>query len=89
MKDLLLVELTRLRWRRAVACLLVACLLVPAAIWVGTAWDTRPFSDSAPKIARASVDFPEPDSPTMPIEPPASSAKLTSDTAVTGRPSTS
>ncbi|KRE96243.1 hypothetical protein ASG76_04200 [Nocardioides sp. Soil774] len=45
MKDLLRVELTRLRWRRAVVVLVAACLLVPAAIWVGTAWSTRPFSD--------------------------------------------
>lgn len=46
MKDLLVVELTRLRWRRAVVVLLVACLLVPIAIWVSTAWSTRPFSDA-------------------------------------------
>ena len=62
MKDLLLVELTRLRWRRAVACLLVACLLVPAAIWVGTAWDTRPFSDTdiaeAERLAQYEADQP-------------------------------
>ena len=38
MRELLHVELTRLRWRRAVVVLLLACLLVPAAIWVGTAW---------------------------------------------------
>ena len=46
MKDLLLVELTRLRWRRAVVVLLLGCLLVPAAIWAGAAWGTRPFSDA-------------------------------------------
>lgn len=45
MKELLHVELTRLRWRRAVVVLLLACLLVPAAIWLGTAWSTRPISD--------------------------------------------
>ena len=45
-KNLLLVELTRLRWRRAVVVLLVACLLVPVAIWLGAAWNTRPFSDA-------------------------------------------
>ena len=51
MKDLLRVELTRLRWRRAVVVLLAACLLAPAAIWVGTAWSTRPFS--ADEVAAA------------------------------------
>ena len=39
---------------------------------VGTSWT----------MARASVDLPDPDSPTMPIEVPASTARLTSSTAV-------
>lgn len=51
MRNLLLVELTRLRWRRAVVVLLVACLLVPIAIWLGTAWNTRPFADA--EVAQA------------------------------------
>lgn len=37
MRDLLRVELTRLRWRRAVVVLLLGCLLVPVAIWAATA----------------------------------------------------
>ena len=41
---LLLVELTRLRWRRAALILLAACFLVPAIIWGGMAWGTRPYS---------------------------------------------
>lgn len=48
---LLHVELTRLRWRRAVLCLLAACLLVPALIFAVTAWDTRPVSGG--ELARA------------------------------------
>ena len=62
MKNLLLVELTRLRWRRAVVVLLVACLLVPVAIWLGTAWNTRPFSDAdiaaAERLAQTEADQP-------------------------------
>lgn len=41
---LLRVELTRLRWRRAALILLAACFLVPAIIWGGMAWGTRPYS---------------------------------------------
>jgi len=41
---LLGVELTRLRWRRAVLILLAVCFLVPAIIWGGLAWGTRPYS---------------------------------------------
>lgn len=62
MKDLLLVELTRLRWRRAVVVLLVACLAVPVVIWAGAAWSTRPFSDAevaqAERLAAADADQP-------------------------------
>ncbi len=42
---LLGVELTRLRWRRACLVLMVASVLVPALIWAGTVWGTRPYSD--------------------------------------------
>jgi len=38
------VELTRLRWRRAVIVLVACCFLVPALIWAGLAWNTRPYS---------------------------------------------
>ena len=36
------VELTRLRWRRAVTILLAGCVLVPALVWFGLVWGTRP-----------------------------------------------
>ena len=42
----LLVELTRLRWRRAVLLLLVAAVVLPAMLLASTAWSTRPMSDS-------------------------------------------
>lgn len=48
---LLRVELTRLRWRRAVLVLLTACLVVPALIFATTAWSTRPVSGA--ELARA------------------------------------
>ena len=48
---LLGVELTRLRWRRAVLLLLLACLVVPALIFAVTAWNTRPVSGD--ELARA------------------------------------
>ena len=40
------VELTRLRWRRAVLLLLLACFVAPLLILGGTAWETRPVSDA-------------------------------------------
>jgi ABC-2 type transport system permease protein len=43
---LLGVELTRLRWRRACTVLLAASVLVPAVIWAGTVWGTRPYSEA-------------------------------------------
>ncbi|MDN4161734.1 hypothetical protein [Nocardioides abyssi] len=61
MTSLVRVELTRLRWRRAVVLLLLACVVVPALIAAGTIWDTRPVSEAeiveiqataAPEIAR-------------------------------------
>lgn len=39
------VELTRLRWRRAVVLLLLFCVAIPALIGVTRAWSTRPVSD--------------------------------------------
>ena len=53
---LLSVELTRLRWRRAVTVLLVMCVLVPTLIWVGLAWNTRPVSDSDLRNAQQQVE---------------------------------
>ncbi|GAB3022974.1 hypothetical protein GCM10011376_38840 [Nocardioides flavus (ex Wang et al. 2016)] len=43
---LLRVELTRLRWRRAVVVLLLACIAVPLVLLGGYAWETRPISDA-------------------------------------------
>ncbi len=43
---LLLVELTRLRWRRSVVVLLLGCLVVPLVLLIGYGWSTRPISDS-------------------------------------------
>jgi ABC-2 type transport system permease protein len=40
------VELTRLRWRRAVLLLLLACFVAPLLIWAGTAWETRPVTEA-------------------------------------------
>ncbi|GAW49647.1 MULTISPECIES: ABC transporter permease subunit [unclassified Nocardioides] len=43
---LLLVELTRLRWRRAVLVLLIAAVVLPAVIALARIWSTRPVSES-------------------------------------------
>ncbi|GAB3195234.1 hypothetical protein GCM10027062_01730 [Nocardioides hungaricus] len=40
------VELTRLRWRRAILLLLLFCIAIPALIGLTRAWSTRPVSDS-------------------------------------------
>ena len=40
------VELTRLRWRRAVLLLLVGAVVLPALLFAGTAWNTRPMSEA-------------------------------------------
>ncbi|MBD8869872.1 ABC transporter permease subunit [Nocardioides donggukensis] len=53
---LLRVELTRLRWRRAVVVLLAGCLLLPAVLWAGLAWNTRPFSEADVREAQAQLD---------------------------------
>jgi len=42
---LLLVELTRLRWRRAVLLLATFSIVLPVLIWAGMAWSSRPVSD--------------------------------------------
>ena len=49
-------ELTRLRWRRAVVILLAGCALVTVVIFAGTAWTTRPVSDSELQQAQEQVD---------------------------------
>lgn len=53
---LLGVELTRLRWRRAVLILLGVCFVVPAIIWGGLTWNTRPVSDTDLRNAQEQVD---------------------------------
>jgi hypothetical protein len=53
---LYLAELTRLRLRRAVALLLVACALVTVVIFAGTAWSTRPVSAAELQQAQEQVD---------------------------------
>lgn len=40
------VELTRLRWRRAVLVLAAVCVVAPVVILAVTAWNTRPYSES-------------------------------------------
>jgi hypothetical protein len=59
---LLKVELTRLRWRRAVVVLLVACVVTPLILLAGYAWETRPISDAdisqAKEMAARDADQP-------------------------------
>jgi ABC-2 type transport system permease protein len=52
MTRLLRVELTRLRWRRAVLLLLAAAVVIPIVIGIATVWDTKPPSAEE----RANVD---------------------------------
>src|SRR5688572_30514820 len=51
MMRLLVVELTRLRLRRAIVVLLLACIAVPAILLAGYAWSTRPLGEA--EIAEA------------------------------------
>ena len=51
MMRLLKVELNRLRWRRAIVVLLLACVAVPIVLLAGYAWGTRPLGDA--EIAEA------------------------------------
>ena len=46
MRRLVGVELTRLRWRRAVLLLVAGAVLLPALIGLARVWDTRPVSDT-------------------------------------------
>lgn len=54
---LLRVELTRLRWRRGILVLVLACLVIPVIIWAGLAWSTRAVSDA--DLARAEQQLAE------------------------------
>lgn len=40
------VELTRLRWRRAVIALMAAAVVIPVVIFAAVTWNTRPVSDA-------------------------------------------
>ncbi|CAB4727457.1 MAG: hypothetical protein F2667_12460 [Actinobacteria bacterium] len=53
---LLSVELTRLRWRRAVLMLIALAVVVPAVMFAATAWNTRPVSDQELEQARSQLD---------------------------------
>lgn len=55
MRRLLAVELTRLRWRRAVLLLLAAAVVVPTLIAATLIWETRPPSQDDLDDARASA----------------------------------
>lgn len=56
MRRLLGLELTRLRWRRAVLLLLAGCVLVPTVILGTHAWSTRPVSEADMASARAQLE---------------------------------
>jgi ABC-type transport system involved in multi-copper enzyme maturation permease subunit len=52
---LALVELTRLRWRRAVLALVLLSVVVPLLIGVARVWETRPLSEAQVADFRAQV----------------------------------
>lgn len=52
---LLAVELTRLRWRRAVVVIAILGVLVPTLIWAGMSWSSRPVSDAEMQNAERMV----------------------------------
>lgn len=56
MTRLVRLELTRLRWRRAVLLLVAACVLVPAVVLGTHAWETRPVSDADLASAQEQLD---------------------------------
>lgn len=53
---LFVLELTRLRWRRAVLLLVVACVVIPVVIFGTLAWSTRPVSDADLQQAQEQVE---------------------------------
>ena len=53
---LFFLELTRLRWRRAVLLLLAVCVLVPLVVLGTHAWSTRPVSDADLADAQSQLD---------------------------------
>lgn len=59
---LLRVELTRFRWRRAIALMLLAAALLTVLVGATTVWDTRPVSeaDRAAAVAQAQAEAERP-----------------------------
>lgn len=55
--NLLKVELTRLRWRRAALLILLAAVVLPIIFIAATAWNTRPLSDADIAEARAQMEM--------------------------------
>jgi hypothetical protein len=53
---LLRVELTRLRWRRAILFLTALSIILPVLIWAGMAWNTRPVSNADISNAQEQVE---------------------------------
>jgi ABC-2 type transport system permease protein len=53
---LLRIELTRLRWRRAVMFLTALSVILPVLVWAGMAWSTRPVSDDELNRAQQEVE---------------------------------
>jgi len=56
MRRLLGVELTRLRWRRAVQLLVVISIAVPIVVFAITAWNTRPVTAADLAEVQAQID---------------------------------
>jgi hypothetical protein len=56
MRRLMGVELTRLRWRRAVQILVLIAVLVPVVVFAITAWNTRPYSAAEQADFQAQVE---------------------------------
>jgi hypothetical protein len=54
---LLLIELTRLRWRRAVLMLTLLSIVLPVLIWAGMAWSTRSVSEGEMAEAERQVQL--------------------------------
>lgn len=54
---LMIMELTRLRWRRATLMLMVAAVVLPLFFFAGTAWETRPHSGAEIREARSQMEM--------------------------------
>ncbi len=56
MRQLMGVELTRLRWRRAVQLLLLVAIVMPVVVFAVTAWNTRPYSEADKADIQAQIE---------------------------------